>query len=154
LSGCGSKNKTGNVVLVVVSPKGTTTSPLSVIVTQSVTLTATVTGTTNTSVTWSCTYATITFDSSGKAQTGTATKCSTESGTIPDNSSNSTVIFAAPETIPDPRKITGTNCTDATKSCVLLVTITATSAADSKKTDTSVLEVFSGISVTLSPATA
>lgn len=154
LSGCGGGNKAGNVVVVVVSPRGTSTAPEPVIITQSLTLTATVTGTTNTSVTWSCTYATTTFDSSGKAQTGTATKCSSASGTIPDNSTNSTVIFAAPETIPDPRKITGTNCTDATKSCVLLITVTATSAADSKKTDTSVIEVFSGITVTLSPATA
>src|SRR5690348_18458475 len=31
---------------------------------------STVTGNTNTNVTWGCTYATLTFDSSGKQQTG------------------------------------------------------------------------------------
>jgi len=154
LSGCGSGNKTGNVVVVSVSPKGTAAAPLSVIVTQSITFNATVTGTTNANVTWKCTYATTTFDSSGKPQTGTATACSDTSGKIPDNSTNSTVIFTAPENVPDPRKITGSNCTDATKSCILEVTITATSAADAKKSDTSVLVVDSGISVTITPSTA
>jgi len=155
LSGCGGSSGVGNVVVVSVTPKGTTTAPLTVIVTQSLTLTASVTGNTNTNVTWSCTYATSTFDSTGKQQTGTATPCSADSGNIPANSTNTTVIFTAPQKIPDPTKIAGTNCTSGTQqTCILEVTVTATSAADTKKTDTSVIQVDSGISVVLSPTTA
>src|SRR5256885_7894740 len=154
LSGCGGGSGVGNVVAVSVSPKGTTTAPLTVIVTQALTLTANVTGSTNTNVTWTCNYATSTFDSTGKQTTGTAQTCSAASGTIPDKSTNTTVIFTAPQTIPDPKKITGNNCTGTTQICILEVTITATSAADTKKTDTSVIQVDSGISVTLSPTTA
>jgi len=116
LSGCGGGKGVGNVVTLSISPKGTTTAPLTVIVTQSLTFTATVNGSTNTNVTWSCTYATSTFDSTGKQTTGTATKCDPKtSGSIPDNSTNNTVIFTAPQTIPDPTKITGTNCTGTTQ---------------------------------------
>jgi len=155
LCGCGGGSGVGNVVVVSVSPKGTTTAPLTVIVTQSLTLTANVTGSTNTNVTWSCTYATSTFDSTGKQTTGTATPCSADSGNIPANSTNTTVIFTAPQKIPDPTKITGSNCTSGTQqTCILEVTITATSAADTKKTDTSVIQVDSGIFVGLSPTTA
>jgi len=156
LSGCGGGSKVGNVVVVSISPKGTTTAPLTVIVTQALTFTATVTGSTNTSVTWTCTYATSTFDSTGKQTTGTATKCDPNtSGSIPDNSTNNTVIFTAPQKIPDPTKITGSNCTSGTQqTCILEVTVTATSVADTKKTDTSVIQVDSGISVVLSPTTA
>ena len=142
LAGCGGGSSVGNVVVVSISPKGTTTAPLTVIVTQSLTLTANVTGSTNTNVTWSCTYATSTFDSTGKQTTGTATPCSADSGNIPANSTNTTVIFTAPQKIPDPTKITGSNCTSGTQqTCILAVTITATSAADTKKTDTSVIQV-------------
>ncbi len=155
LAGCGGGSSVGNVVVVSISPKGTTTAPLTVIVTQSLTLTANVTGSTNTNVTWSCTYATSTFDSTGKQTTGTATPCSADSGNIPANSTNTTVIFTAPQKIPDPTKITGSNCTSGTQqTCILEVTITATSAADTKKTDTSVIQVDSGIFVSLSPVTA
>lgn len=155
LSGCGGGSSVGNVVAVSVFQKGTPSAPLTVIVTQSLTLTATVTGSTNTNVTWSCTYATSTFDSTGKQTTGTAQACSADSGNIPANSTNTTVIFTAPQKIPDPTKITGTNCSGAqTQTCILEVTITATSVADTKKTDTSVIQVDSGIFVGLSPATA
>jgi len=155
LAGCGGYNGVGNVVTVAVSPKGVTTAPLTVIVTQSLTLTGTVTGNTNVNVTWSCTYATSTFDSTGKQTTGTATACNADSGNIPANSTNSTVIFTAPQKIPDPTKIAGTNCSGAqTQTCILQITITATSVADTKKTDTSVIQVDSGISVALSPITA
>ena len=155
LSGCGGSKGVGNVVVVSVSPKGTTSAPLTVIVTQSLTLNANVTGSTNTNVTWSCTYATSTFDSTGKQTTGTATACSADSGNIPANSTNNTVIFTAPQKIPDPTKIAGSNCTSGTQqTCILEVTVTATSAADTKKTDTSVIQVDSGISVVLSPTTA
>ncbi|MBS1840551.1 MAG: hypothetical protein JSS69_04095 [Acidobacteria bacterium] len=153
-SGCGGGSSIGNVVTITVSPAGSVAAPLTVIVTQTVTLAANVTGSTNTNVTWACTYATTTFDSTGKPATGTATNCSSESGTIPASSTNTTVIFTAPQTVADPRKITGNNCTDATKSCILEVTITATAAADTKKTATSVIIVDSGISVTLLPTTA
>ena len=154
LSGCGGGSKVGNVVTISVFPKGTTTSPFFLIITQSATFTATVSGATDTSVSWKCTYATTTFDSSGKTQTGTATACDKKVTGDLDSTSNITVNVAAPQALPDPRKITGNNCTDPKQICILQITLTATATADSKKTDTTVIQVDSGISVTLKPSTA
>lgn len=142
MTGCGGGG-TSNVVTVSVTPTGTVTNPLFIIVTQSVTLTATVSGSTNTDVTWGCTYTTTTVDSSGKATTSAANPCKTETGNIPPNSNNATVVFTAPQAVPDPTTFPN-----------LEVTITATSAADPKKTGTSVLALNSGIVVGLTPFTA
>ncbi len=147
-SGCGG-GSSSNVVSVVVSPSNST-----VIVTQSLTLTATVSGSTNTNVTWACTYATSFVDSNSKVQTGKSTACNSDSGNIPANSTNTTVVFTAPQNVPDLTKIAGTNCTSTTTVCSLVITITATAAADTKKTGTASLVLDSGISVTLTPATA
>src|SRR5262249_6713410 len=136
LSGCGGGSSAGNIVTISVTPKGTTSAPDTVVITQSATFTAIVSGTTNTNVTWACTWATETFDSSGNPKNGNASACNPTTGNIPANSANTTVVFSAPETLPDPRTITGTNCTDATKGCFLFITLTATAAADTKKTDT------------------
>ncbi|HLK02992.1 MAG TPA: hypothetical protein VKT53_01025, partial [Candidatus Acidoferrum sp.] len=146
--GCGGSSA-GNVVTVSVSP-----SVATVIVTQSLTLTATVSGSTNTNVTWTCNYATTSFDSTGNPKTGTATPCNAQSGNIPSGSTASTVVFSAPQTVPDPTKITGNNCSGTAQTCALTITITATSAADTKKTGTSSITLDSGISVTLTPLTA
>jgi DNA-binding beta-propeller fold protein YncE len=147
-AGCGSSGSS-NVVKVAVSPAAFT-----VIVTQTLTLTSIVTGTTNTNVTWSCTYATTFFDSNSKAQTGTSTACNNQSGNIPTNSTNTTVVFTAPQSLPDLTKLQGTNCTATTTTCTLVITITATSAADTKATGTALLSLDSGISVVLVPTTA
>jgi hypothetical protein len=136
LSGCGS-GSSANVVSVSVSPASTT-----VIVSQALTLTASVSGATNTNVTWMCQYTTTTV--SGTTSTTSALQaCNSDTGNIPANSTNATVTFTAPSAVPDP-----------TKYPLLLITITATSAQDTKKTGKASIAIDSGIFVTLTPSTA
>ena len=149
LAGCGGGSSNTNVVSVAVSPASGT-----IIVSQSVTLTSVVSGTTNLNVTWKCEYETTTTDSSNKPVTSSKSACTSASGNIPDNSTNTTVTYTAPSIVPDPTKIPGNNCTTATKPCVLSVVITATSVADPKKSGSSTLSLDSGITVTLTPTTA
>jgi DNA-binding beta-propeller fold protein YncE len=137
IAGCGGSSNT-NVVTVSVSPSAAT-----IIVSQSITLTSVVSGATNLNVTWACTYTTTTVDSTGKATTATALPCTSDTGNIPANSANVTVTFTAPNKVPDPTKFPN-----------LQVIITATSVEDTKKTGTATLALDSGISVTLTPATA
>jgi len=126
------------VVSVTVSP-----AAASVIVSQSITLTSIVSGATNLNVTWTCTYTTTTVDSTGKSTTATALPCTSDTGNIPANSTNTTVTYTAPNKVPDP-----------TKFPLLQVIITATSVQDTKKNGTAKLTLDSGIAVTLTPATA
>src|SRR4029077_6516278 len=137
IAGCGGSSNT-NVVSVTVSP-----SSASVIVSQSITLTSIVSSATNLNVTWACTFTTTTVDSTGKPTTAAALPCTSDTGNIPTNSANTTVTFTAPNKVPDPTKFPN-----------LRVTITATSVQATKKTRPSVLVLDSGISVTLTPATA
>src|SRR5246127_1997800 len=137
IAGCGGSSNT-NVVTVTVSPASAT-----VIVSQSITLTSVVSGATNLNVTWACTFTTTTVDSTGKPTTAAALPCTSDTGNIPANSTNTTVTFTAPSKVPDP-----------TKFPLLQIIITATSVEDTKKTGTATLTLDSGISVTLTPATA
>src|SRR6266478_6606514 len=138
IAGCGGSSNT-NVVTVIVSPANP-----SVIVSQSVTFTAIVSGATNLNVTWTCTYTTTTVDSTGKSTTATALPCTSDTGNIPANSANTTVTYTAPNKVPDP-----------TKFPLLRIIITATSVQDPKaKTTPATLTLNSGISVTLTPGTA
>jgi DNA-binding beta-propeller fold protein YncE len=137
IAGCGGSSNT-NVVTVSVSP-----SVATIIVSQSITLTSVVSGATNLNVTWACTYTTTTVDSTGKATTAKALPCTSDTGNIPASSANTTVTYTAPNKVPDPTKFPN-----------LQVIITATSVQDTKKTGTATLTVDSGISVTLTPATA
>jgi DNA-binding beta-propeller fold protein YncE len=136
-AGCGGSSNT-NVVTVSILP-GTA----SVIVSQSLTLTATVSGSTNLNVTWMCQFTTTTVDSTGKTTTSAAAACTADTGTIPANSTNTTVIYTAPNKVPDPTKFPN-----------MQIIITATSAADTKKNGTATLVLDSGIAVTLTPSTA
>src|SRR5712671_51361 len=138
IAGCGGSSNT-NVVSVIVSPS----KPAAVIVSQSITLTATVSGATNLNVTWACTYTTTTVDSSGKPTTATALPCTSDTGNIPANSANTTVTFTAPIKVPDPTKFPN-----------LAIIITATSVQDTKKSNFATFALDSGISATLTPATA
>lgn len=149
LAGCGGGGSSSNVVTVSVSP-----SNFSVIVTQSLTLTSIVSGTTNTSVTWTCNYVTTSVDSTGKGTDSNQNACVDATGNIPANSANTTVVYAAPQSVPDATKLPGTNCTGTQQNCLLKIIITATSAADTKKTGTSTLFLDSGITVTLAQTTA
>ncbi len=137
IAGCGGSSNT-NVVSVTVSP-----ASASVIVSQSITLTSIVGGATDLNVTWTCTYTTTTVDSTGKSTTATALPCTSDTGNIPANSTNTTVTYTAPNKVPDP-----------TKFPLLQVIITATSVQDTKKNGTATLTLDSGIAVTLTPATA
>jgi hypothetical protein len=152
LAGCGGGSHT-NVVKVTIVPHNTT-----VIVSQSITLTAGVTGSTDTTISsWTCQYQTTSFDSTGKSTTGTAADCKSVNGavgSIPDNSTNTTVVYTAPSQIPDAKTIAGTNCTSASQACVLSVLIKATATADAKATDTATLSLDSGIVVSITPTTA
>src|SRR4029077_2373950 len=103
LAGCGGSSNT-NVVTVSVSPAGTSTNPIPVIVSQSITLTAIVSGATNLNVTWACTFTTTTVDSTGKSTVAAAKPCTSETGNIPASSTDTTVIFTAPNKVPDPTK--------------------------------------------------
>src|SRR5246127_681147 len=89
IAGCGGSSNT-NVVSVTVSP-----ASASVIVSQSITLTSVVSGATNLNVTWACTFTTTTVDSTGKPTTAAALPCTSDTGNIPANSTNTTVTFTA-----------------------------------------------------------
>jgi DNA-binding beta-propeller fold protein YncE len=136
LNSCGSKS-TANVVTVSVSPASAT-----VIVSQSLILSATVNGATDINVTWMCQYTTTTV-SNGKSTTSTPAACTSETGNIPANSTNTTVTYSAPSAVPDQTKFPG-----------LQIIITATSAANAKATGKSTITLDSGIGVTLTPSTA
>ena len=143
-SACGGGNK-ANQVLVTVSPAGGT-----LVVTQSVTLTAIVTGATDVSSTFDCSFTTTpnatTADPNPKASTPAA--CTADVGVLSNiqNTSttvNSTATYTAPAVFPDPVKFIN-----------LQVIITATSKADTKKSGKSTLKIDSGIRIQIVPTTA
>jgi len=136
-AGCGGSSNTNVVTVSVTAPSQT------VIVSQSLTLTATVNGSTNLNVTWMCQFTTTTVDSTGKPTTSAAAACTSDTGNIPANSTNTTVIYTAPNKVPDPTKFPN-----------MQIIITATSVADTKKNGSLKLALDSGIAVTLTPSTA
>jgi DNA-binding beta-propeller fold protein YncE len=134
LNGCGGSSSAGNVVVVTVSPSGGT-----LVVNQAVTLTATVTGATDTSVTWSCTFTTSTTPAGSTTPVvSAAAPCTAAQGAL-SNQQVTTVTFTGPATVPNPPPT---------------ITVTATSNQDKKKTGTSVITLDSGIRATVNPATA
>lgn len=150
LAGCGGGGHT-NVIKVTVSVQ----SP--VIVSQSVTASAVVTGSTDTAISaWACTYFTTVVDASGKNPKNSADQpCTADTGNIPANSTGLTVTYTAPNKVPDPTKLTGTNCATATpQTCFLSIRLTATAHADTKITGNATLNINSGIAVGITPSTA
>src|SRR6266446_1616949 len=147
VSACGGGNQ-ANQVVVQVSPAGGT-----LVVKQDVTLTAIVTGATDVSSTFDCSFTTTpnatTADPNPKASTPAAcTSANGEVGTLGDiqNSStttNSTAKYTAPAIFPDPTKYPN-----------LQVIITATAKADTKKTGKSTITIDSGIRIQMVPTTA
>ena len=133
LAGC-SSGTTANVVVVTVSPASDT-----LVVNQSLTLLATVTGATDTSVVWTCTFTTSTTPAGTTTPVvSAAAPCTTAQGVL-SNNQTTTVTYTAPATVPNPPPT---------------VTITATSNANKKKTGTATISLDSGIRVTVTPATA
>jgi len=147
VSACGGGNQ-ANQVLVNVSPSGGT-----LVVKQDVTLTAIVTGATDVSSTFDCSFTTTpnatTADPNPKASTPAAcTSANGEVGTLSNiqntsTTTNSTATYTAPATFPDPTKYPN-----------LQVIITATAKADTKKTGKSTLTIDSGIRIQIVPTTA
>src|SRR5712664_622892 len=147
VSACGSGNK-ANQVVVTVSPAGGT-----LVVKQEVTFTAIVTGATDVSSTFDCSFTTTpnatTADPNPKASAPAA--CTTASGAVgtlgniqnTSTTTNSTATYTAPDTFPDPAKYTN-----------LQVIITATAKADAKKTGKSTITIDSGIRIQMVPTTA
>jgi DNA-binding beta-propeller fold protein YncE len=143
-SGCGSKN-TGAIAITVniLSSVGPT-----LILGQSTTLTATVTGATNTNVNWvGCTYTTTppATTTTPNPKPATAITCPTDGslGTLSNEQTTGTATFTAPSILPDP-----------TKFPTLVVIITANAVANTAKTGTISLAIDSGIVVSLTPTTA
>jgi hypothetical protein len=87
LNGCSSSS--ANVVSVTLSQPVAT-----VIISQSLTLSATVNGATNLNVTWTCTYTTTT-GSGTTLKTNPAVACTSDTGNIPANSTATTVTYTA-----------------------------------------------------------
>lgn len=152
IAGCGG-GSSANQVAVTVSGQFSVMVP-----TQTQTLTANVTGATDVSATFACTYTTTpnatTADPTPKPSASAA--CDTAKTTSGDfavgNLSNqqntsttvaSTVTFTAPKVFPDQVKLPN-----------VIVTITATSNADKRKTGTFTIIFDSGIRLHLVPATA
>ena len=132
IAGCKSGGSS-NQVVVSVSPANSV-----VIVNQSESVTATVTGATDTSVTWKCTFTTSTTDSTGKTTTSTPAACTSSDGTL-SSTTDTTITYTAPALVQSPAH---------------LITLTATSNADTKKTGTAAIAIDSGIRVDVTPTTA
>jgi len=141
-AGCGSKGSTNTVTVSVTSSIGT-----NIIVGQSTTLNATVTGgtTTNTAVNWQPCQFTTTTVSGTTTTTSTPAACPTDGslGTLSNQQTTGTATYTAPGAIPDQTKFPG-----------LQIVITAQSQQDTKKTGSVNLTLNSGIGLTLTPVTA
>src|SRR6266481_1418787 len=141
-AGCGSKSSTNTVTVSVTSSVGNI-----IIVGQSTTLNATVTGgtTTNTAVNWQPCQFTTTTVSGTTTTTSTAAACPADGslGTLSNQQTTGTATFTAPGAIPDQTKFPG-----------LQIVITAQSQQDTKKTGSVKLTLNSGIGLSLTPATA
>src|SRR6266566_4933932 len=146
-SGCGSSGTANQVVVNVVGQ-------FSVMVpTQSQTITATVTGATDVSATFDCSYTTTPNPTTAtpSPKPSTSADCSTQNGAVgtlsniqnTSTTAASTATFTAPSVFPDQTKLPN-----------VTVTITATSNADKKKTGKFNIAFDSGIRVHIVPATA
>ena len=143
-SGCGSSSTANQVVVSV-------TGQFSVMVpTQSQTITATVTGATDVSATFACTYTTTPNPTTAvpSPTPSAAVACTPAVGVLSNIQNTSTTVsstatFTAPSVFPDQKSLPN-----------VVVTITATSNADKKKTGKFSFTFDSGIRITLTPATA
>jgi DNA-binding beta-propeller fold protein YncE len=144
MQGCGGGG--ANTVTVTLSQ-----TSAALVVTQVLNLTATVAGSTNLNVTWTCTYTTTTTTIASNNTTSTTTSqpaaCTAQTGVL-TNIQDTTVTYTAPA------KITTPPPTATTIVSPPAITITATSQANNKITGTCTVSLDSGISVTINPATA
>ena len=143
-SGCGSSSTTNQVLVSV------TGQFLVMVPTQSQTITATVTGATDVSATFACTYTTTPNPTTAvpSPTASAAVACTPAVGVLSNIQNTSTTVsstatFTAPSVFPDQKNLPN-----------VIVTITATSNADKKKTGKFSFTFDSGIRITLTPATA
>jgi len=141
-AGCGGGGSTNTVTVTVTSSIGN-----NIIVGQSTTLNAQVTGgtTTNIAVNWQPCQFTTTTVSGTTTTTSTPAACPTDGslGTLSNQQTTGTATYTAPGAIPDQTKFPG-----------LRIVITAQSQQDTKKTGSINLTLNSGIGLGLTPATA
>jgi hypothetical protein len=151
-SGCGSSNNSAIVTSVTL----TSNVGQTLILGQSATLTALVTGPANTNVTWepgqpagtNCTYTTTTTSTSSSTPVTAAAKvCPTDGsfGTLSNEQITGTATFLAPSVLPSPTTFPG-----------LTIIISVQAVGDTSKKGFQTLNLFidSGISVSLNPSTA
>lgn len=149
-NGCGGGSG-ANVITVSVTPTSD-----SLILGQSVNLTATVSGATDQTVNWEkCMYTITTTQSNGSTKTTTAAPCVPDPnhtpsdpnfsifGTLTNQEATGTATFQAPNTLPNPTTYPG-----------LQIQIIAQSHQNASKTGTATLTLISGITATLTPSSA
>ena len=141
-AGCGG-GSSANVVTVAVTPS------TSLILGQSVTMTATVNGATNTNVTWSALQYTTTSTTNGKTTTTKPQPAPTDGsfGVLSNQQATGTATYTAP----DPSKF---QLPDSTKFPGLLIVITATSVQNTNKSGSANITLISGIRAVITPTTA
>jgi DNA-binding beta-propeller fold protein YncE len=134
-----------NQVVVTLSPGSGT-----LVVTQSVTFTAIITGSTDVSANFDCTFTTTPNPTTAvpSPKPSAAAPCTSDTGVLSNTVNTSTTVastttFTAPKIFPDPKKFNN-----------LIITVTATSKANSKKTATATITIDSGIRIQLIPSTA
>src|SRR6266446_5120599 len=147
VGGCGSSG-TANQVVVTVTGTASVMIP-----TQTQTITATVTGATDVSSTFDCSYTTTPNPTTAvpSPKPSASAECSTQNGAVgtlsnvqnTSTTAASTATFTAPSVFPDQVKLPN-----------VIVTITATSNADKKKTGKFTITFDSGIRIHIIPATA
>jgi hypothetical protein len=142
LAGCGGSSSGANVVTVAVNSSAAGNV---LILGQSTTLTATVSGATDTSVDWQPCQFTTTTVSGTTPTTSTAANCPTDGtlGTLSNQVTTGTATFTAPSKLPDQTKYPN-----------LRIILTAQSHADAKKSGNVTIALDSGIGASLTPRTA
>jgi DNA-binding beta-propeller fold protein YncE len=140
LGGCGGSSSANVVTVTVGSSAGTV-----LILGQSTTLTATVSGATNTDVNWQPCQFTTTTVSGTTPTTSTAATCPADGslGTLSNQEATGTATYTAPSKVPDQTKYPN-----------LQIIITAQSQQNTKITGNATIALDSGIGASLTPTTA
>jgi DNA-binding beta-propeller fold protein YncE len=143
MNGC--SKTAANQVVVTLSPGSGT-----LVVTQSITFTAIITGATDVSANFDCKFTTTPVPTTAvpNPKASTPAECTTDTGVLSNTVNTSTTVsstttFTAPKIFPDPTKFPN-----------LVITVTATSKANPKKTGTATVTIDSGIRIQIIPATA
>jgi DNA-binding beta-propeller fold protein YncE len=131
-SGCGSSSSSTKVTVVL------NATVINLLVNQTFLFQATVTGATDTSVTYTLTSVPTPPPGTTNPPAGTPAACSPACGTL-TGADKTSVTYTAPATVPNPAQT---------------ITLTATATADSKATAKAGIGLSSGITVTVRPGTA